>query len=73
MSDAQAGAFEAIFHDNYRPVQPLNERAFLISFEMEPQALPVSGGETWPLSGILLILGTLAAGSGLYLRRQKMM
>lgn len=28
LSDAQLGAFEAIYHNNYRPVQPMNNRSF---------------------------------------------
>jgi carbonic anhydrase len=67
LSDAQMGAFEAIYNGNYRPVQPFNARTFL---ETGPQALPVSGGLAFPVVGILLGLGGLTTAVGLYLRRR---
>jgi hypothetical protein len=72
LSDAQMAAFEAIYNHNYRPVQPLNARAFLESTfpETGPQALPESGGLAFPVVGILLGLGGLSTGIGLYLRRR---
>lgn len=37
LSQAQIDAFTAIFNDNYRPVQPFNDRTFLTTSEVEAQ------------------------------------
>jgi carbonic anhydrase len=37
LSDAQVATFEEIYSGNYRPVQPLNDRTFLITSQMEPE------------------------------------
>ena len=71
LSDAQAAAFEQIFNNNYRPVQPLNERAFLLSAEVAPETLPVSGGPAIPIGMMVIGAGTLIIGAGLYLRRRQ--
>lgn len=57
---------------NYRPVQPFNARAFLVTSQIEPETLPESGGIAFPTAGILLNLGALATATGLYLRRRRM-
>ena len=71
ISDGQAAAFEQIFSNNYRPVQPLNERAFLLSANVAPETLPVSGGSVIPFGMLVIGAGTLIVGTGLYLRRRK--
>lgn len=44
LSADQIGAFTAIMHDNYRPVQPRNDRTFLVTAATPPETLPVTGG-----------------------------
>lgn len=69
LSEAQMSAFEVIYDYNYRPVQPFNDRVFHVG--AVPQTLPVTGGEVFPLAGVLGGFGALAAGVGLYLRRRE--
>lgn len=85
LSQAQIDAFTAIFDDNYRPVQPFNDRTFLTTSQVEaetsqdtaetpqeaPETLPQSGGEPFPISGILTGFGLLSLRMGLYLHRRK--
>ncbi|MFN2169210.1 MAG: carbonic anhydrase [Anaerolineae bacterium] len=71
LSDAQIGAFEAIYDHNYRPVLPLNARTFLITADEHPETMPETGGAALPIEGLLLGLGTLTAAAGVYLRRRK--
>lgn len=81
VSDAQIAAFTAIFDNNFRPVQPFNDRQFLVSAQMEmepamePATLPVSGGEPWPIADLLAGLGGvfLVSGAGLFLYRRRVM
>ncbi|RME62099.1 MAG: ScyD/ScyE family protein [Caldilineae bacterium] len=44
LSADQLGAFTSIMHDNYRPVQPMNDRTFLSTAAAPPETLPVTGG-----------------------------
>ncbi len=71
LSDTQASAFEQLYSNNYRPVQPLNDRNFLLSANAKPQTLPESGGATLPIAGILAGLGSLMTTAGLYFGRRK--
>ena len=79
LSEAQVTAFEQIYSNNYRPVQPLNDRtfletAFLDSGEAEavPATLPATGGTTFPLAGALATIGVAIVAAGIFLRRQHM-
>ena len=44
LSTAQIAAFQKLYDHNYRPVQPLNERTFLLTSALAPSALPSTGG-----------------------------
>jgi len=39
-SEAQVAAFESVMHDNYRPVQPFNARAFLLTSGLRRRQCP---------------------------------
>lgn len=74
MSTDQIGAFTDIMHDNYRPVQPMNDRTFLGA--APPETLPVTGGvvaesptSTVPM-GMLVILGISVIVVAVYVRRR---
>lgn len=83
ISAEQMDAYEAIYDNNYRPVQPFNDRVFFAGDmahdaemdheeAMAPEMLPVTGGEGSTLPGVMVgFLGALAAGAGLYLWRRK--
>lgn len=71
LSADQLAAFTAIFDNNYRPVQPLNERTFLTSAQIAPASLPETGGAAWPDAGLVLGFGALAVVTGFYLYRRK--
>jgi len=74
ISDSQASTFEQIYHDNYRPVQSFGARSFLISTEIGsqaeigPETLPVTGEVLFPMESVLMGLGIVAVGAGLYLK-----
>jgi carbonic anhydrase len=80
LSEAQVGAFQAIFQNDARPVQAFNERIFLQTSALAaapaeapaeaPAALPTSGGGPFPLESVLMGLGTLTTLTGLYLFRR---
>jgi carbonic anhydrase len=57
LSSDQIASFEALYSNNYRPVQPLNARAFLLT-SAPPAVLPHTGGTLSPI---------LAATAGLWL------
>lgn len=77
LSTDQIAAFTQIFANNFRPVQPFNERAFLLTAETEPVAtsaaepatLPQSGGAAFPAAPLLLGLGLLTVLAGTRLHR----
>jgi carbonic anhydrase len=71
MSDAQAAAFEQIYNNNYRPVQPLNARSFMTMAQASPATLPATGGHVFSIGLIWLGLGSLSLAGGLYLYRRK--
>lgn len=76
LSEAQVAAFEAVMHDNYRPVQPFNARAFLLSSEVAPAAMPTTGGEpleTAPFGLVLAGLASLGLGVTIYAVRRRQM
>jgi carbonic anhydrase len=75
LSEAQISAYTAIFNDNFRSVQPLGARTFLVSSQVPPDTLPTTGGAAFPVAGALAGLGGLGilAGTGLYLLRRKVM
>ena len=66
LSGAQIDAFEAIMHDNNRPVQPLNERGFILASAMEaPEAMPTTGaGETSLAPALAIVLGIISISIG---------
>jgi len=72
LSDAQIAAFTAIYDDNFRPVQPFNDRSFLVTSQLQPAALPESGGVRLPMPGILAGAGLLLVilGASLELHRR---
>jgi carbonic anhydrase len=63
VSAAQLAAYEAIFHGNARPVQPLNAREFILS--QAPITLPVTGAPLGgkPLFAVVVVVGMLAAAN----------
>jgi carbonic anhydrase len=44
LSTAQIAAFRSLYDHNYRPVQPLYERKFLLTSSLPPPTLPGTGG-----------------------------
>jgi len=53
LSDAQIAEFEAIYDYNYRPVQPFNERTFLVTAGLQPEELTYTvklGDNLWTLA-----------------------
>ncbi len=48
LSEHQVVAFEAIYDDTYRPVQPFNDRAFLLTAALEPEAQPETATHAEP-------------------------
>ncbi|MBI1876654.1 MAG: carbonic anhydrase family protein [Chloroflexi bacterium] len=77
LSEVQVTAFQSIFQNDARPVQPLNERSFLQTSALAaapaeapaaaPATLPTSGGIPFPMESVLMGLGTLVTLTGLYL------
>jgi carbonic anhydrase len=61
LSTAQIAAFQALYDHNYRPIQPLNERTFLLTSALAPTSLPTTGGGTGPVALVLLGLCMLVA------------
>jgi len=73
-SEAQVAAFESVMHDNYRPVQPFNARAFLLSSEVAPAAMPTTGGDslgTAPFGLVLAGLASVGIGLAIYAVRRR--
>ena len=70
VSDAQLAAFTKAYHNNFRPVQPLNGRTFLIT-GAAPQALPTTGADLSLIVLALIVLGGAGVTAGAALRRQK--
>ena len=60
LSTEQIAAFQSIYNTNYRPVQPLNERTFLLTSELPPAVLPRTGGADGPIPAILIGLCLVA-------------
>ena len=54
LSTGQIAAFQNLYDDNYRPVQPLNERTFLLTSELPPAVLPRTGGPDGPIPAMLI-------------------
>ena len=48
LSAEQIATFQSLYDDNYRPVQPLNERTFLLT-SAPPAVLPGTGGAADPI------------------------
>jgi carbonic anhydrase len=73
LSDVQITQYTDIFDNNFRPVQPFNERTFLLTSQIGPETLPESGGVAFPVAGVLVGFGALGimAGTGLYLYHRK--
>ncbi len=74
LSAAQIDQFRAIYSDNYRPVQPLNGRAFLaadaaLAAAAAPANLPATGGLPFDPVAVLMI-GVVLAGAGACFRRR---
>jgi carbonic anhydrase len=70
VSEAQLASFTQEYHDNFRPVQPLNGRVFLTK-GAAPQALPTTGAELSLIALALIGLGGAGATAGVALRRQE--
>ncbi len=69
LSSTQFDSFRNIHDGNYRPVQPLNARAFLGA---TPPLLPVTGAESVSLAPLGLVLIGIATGiTGYALRRRR--
>jgi carbonic anhydrase len=71
LAEAQVSAFQQIFSQNARPIQPLNSRAFWQTSALAPATLPATGGVAFPIGEILFGLGMLTTLAGLYLRQRK--
>jgi carbonic anhydrase len=56
LSMSQIAAFQALYDHNYRPVQPLNERTFLLTAALAPAALPGTGGTGGGAGPAILVL-----------------
>jgi carbonic anhydrase len=61
LSTGQIAAFQSRYGDNYRPVQPLNTRTFLLTSALPPAVLPGTGGAADPIRAALIGLCLLAA------------
>jgi len=74
LSEAQVAAFDAVMYDDYRPVQPFNARAFLLSSEVAPAAMPTTGGDplaTVPFGLVLAGMALLGIGLAIYAVRRR--
>ena len=69
LSAGQIAAFRAVYQNNYRPVQPLNGRAFLLTAEQPPAILPATGGSAGLVLVALACIGLLTAFIRLGARR----
>jgi carbonic anhydrase len=70
LSASQIAAFQSLYNDNYRPVQPLNERTFQLTAALPPVVLPGTGGAADPILALSLGLGLLAGLCGVVRRSQ---
>ena len=61
LSAGQIAAFQSIYNNDYRPVQPLNERTFLLTSALPPAVLPGTGGAADPIMAASIGLCLLAA------------
>jgi len=71
LSASQIAAFRALFQNNYRPVQPLNGRSFLLTAQQPPAVLPGTGGSASLVAGTLAGVCLLAALTRLGSRRRR--
>ncbi len=71
LSTDQIAAFQALYSDNYRPVQPLNERTFLLTSTLPPAVLPRTGAAASPIPAISIGLCLVAAVLCRALRRRQ--
>ncbi len=73
VSQAQIDAYTSIYANTARPTQPMNARTFFLNGEPVPVKLPDTGApaQEHDLSGLLVIVGGLSLGAGVYLRRRK--
>jgi carbonic anhydrase len=55
LSTAQIAAFQSLYDHNLRPVQPLGERAFLLTATLLPTALPGTGGSGSAVGPAILV------------------
>lgn len=62
LSASQIEAFQALYSDNYRPVQPMNGRKFLVLTDAGPAGLPATGG---PQPVIAIVIGVIALAIGI--------
>jgi carbonic anhydrase len=56
LSTAQIAAFRGLYDHNYRPVQPLYERTFLLAASLPPSTLPSTGGTCGADGSVALVL-----------------
>ena len=69
LSAAQIAAFKELYDGNFRPVQPVNDRTFLLTSDLPPAVLPGTGGGSTPL--ILEGMGLCVLLIGLELSRRR--
>lgn len=58
LSAAQIAAFRELYDGNDRPIQPLNDRAFLVNSDLPPAVLPIAGAPAKPalVAGVAVLL-----------------
>lgn len=56
LSTTQIAAFRSLYDHNYRPVQPLYERTFLLAASLSPSTLPSTGGTRGADGSVALVL-----------------
>jgi carbonic anhydrase len=71
LSADQIASFQSIYDNNYRPVQPLNERTFLLTLPPAPAELPGTGAAVDPILVAAVGLCLIAAGFGKILVRRR--
>jgi carbonic anhydrase len=67
----QIASFRNLYDNNYRPVQPLNERTFLLTSTLPPAVLPGTGAAVDPILMGAVGLCLIAAGLGKILYRHR--
>jgi carbonic anhydrase len=71
LSAEQIASFQSIYDNNYRPVQPLNDRTFVLTSTPSPAGLPGTGVPLDPILMGAVGLCLIAAGVGKLLVRRR--